>query len=243
MDLPSYDLEKLRPYVQVTEGYQPAFHNFLEKFKLLRRFYTNREAIERITLRGRGRCGRRQCQVPRIALQPGRVVARAGLSVRADVMDWVCAPLRNAQADHDIIVRLIVSIKRDEPETAEESSKPLSSRESLGIVAFDISGDEVNYSARAVRADLSPRPAGRAGIDRSCWRSRATRKTCAKPSNSSEPERIGHGVRCIEDSDVVRLVRDSGVTLEFCPTSNSANRRHPLMGHHPLPDLYRLGSK
>ncbi|HOC21589.1 MAG TPA: hypothetical protein PKL16_08825, partial [Anaerolineae bacterium] len=32
IDLPSYDVEQLRPYVQVTDDY-PDFHRFLEKFK------------------------------------------------------------------------------------------------------------------------------------------------------------------------------------------------------------------
>jgi len=50
-------------------------------------------------------------------------------------------------------------------------------------------------------------------------------------------------VRCIENSDVVRLVRDRGVTLEICPTSNFQTGVMRMMGHHPLPDLYRLGIK
>ena len=33
-------------------------------------------------------------------------------------------------------------------------------------------------------------------------------------------KRIGHGVRSYEDKDVVRRLRETGVTLEICPTSN-----------------------
>ena len=48
VDLPSWDLEELRPYVQVVEKDTPDFHGFLAKFELLRRFYSSREAVWRV---------------------------------------------------------------------------------------------------------------------------------------------------------------------------------------------------
>ncbi len=48
VDLPSMSLEELRPYVQVVED-KPDFLGFLAKFNLLRRFYSSRETVERIT--------------------------------------------------------------------------------------------------------------------------------------------------------------------------------------------------
>ena len=35
-----------------------------------------------------------------------------------------------------------------------------------------------------------------------------------------DPDRIGHGVRATEDSKAMEAVKDSGVVLEVCPTSN-----------------------
>jgi adenosine deaminase len=37
---------------------------------------------------------------------------------------------------------------------------------------------------------------------------------------SLRPDRIGHGILAARDPDLMRLIRDSGVTLEICPTSN-----------------------
>jgi len=39
-----------------------------------------------------------------------------------------------------------------------------------------------------------------------------------------EPERIGHGIRAAQDERVMDLLRDRGVTLEICPSSNLATR-------------------
>ncbi len=35
-----------------------------------------------------------------------------------------------------------------------------------------------------------------------------------------EPDRIGHGVRSVEDEETLKLLRSRGITLEICPTSN-----------------------
>jgi adenosine deaminase len=38
------------------------------------------------------------------------------------------------------------------------------------------------------------------------------------------PERIGHGILAAQDEETMRLVRDAGVVLEICPTSNLLTR-------------------
>ena len=48
-------------------------------------------------------------------------------------------------------------------------------------------------------------------------------------------ERIGHGIRALEDSRTVELLRARGIPLEICPTSNRLTGV-ALAGHpHPLP--------
>jgi adenosine deaminase len=241
VDLPSYDLEKLRPYVQVTEDYQPDFHRFLEKFKLLRLFYTTRQAIERIAYEAVADAAADNIKYLELRFNPV-ALARMQSFQYTDVMDWVWGAVSRAQAEHDIIARLIVSIIRQEPETANQVAEAAIAHRDRGVVALDLSGDEVNYPLkpfvpifyRARQAGLGLNVhAGEAG-------SAANVREAIECIN---PERIGHGVHCIEDSDVVKLVRDRGVTLEICPTSNLQTGVIHSMGHHPLPDLYRLGLK
>jgi len=48
-------------------------------------------------------------------------------------------------------------------------------------------------------------------------------------------ERIGHGVRALEDSSVIQMLVERSIALEICPTSNfltgvaSRERSHPLL--------------
>jgi adenosine deaminase len=53
--------------------------------------------------------------------------------------------------------------------------------------------------------------------------------------------RIQHGVRAVEDDDLVRRLADQGVCLDVCPTSNVAMGVVPELGAHPLPALMAAG--
>jgi adenosine deaminase len=54
-------------------------------------------------------------------------------------------------------------------------------------------------------------------------------------------ERIGHGVRCLEDAQLVRELCDRGIALEVCPTSNVRLGVCPSLAEHPLPRLLEAG--
>jgi adenosine deaminase len=53
--------------------------------------------------------------------------------------------------------------------------------------------------------------------------------------------RIEHGVRAIEDPEVVALLRDKGVALDVCPISNVKLRVVPSPGEHPIKRLIEAG--
>jgi adenosine deaminase len=53
--------------------------------------------------------------------------------------------------------------------------------------------------------------------------------------------RIGHGVRAIEDPELVGELASRGIVLECCPTSNVVLGAFPSYEEHPLPRLRRAG--
>lgn len=53
--------------------------------------------------------------------------------------------------------------------------------------------------------------------------------------------RIGHGIRVLEDPELVREVRGRGIALEVCPTSNVLLGLVPSLAAHPLPLLREAG--
>ena len=56
-----------------------------------------------------------------------------------------------------------------------------------------------------------------------------------------KPQRIGHGVRAVEDPALMQRLADTGVVLELCPGSNIALNVYPDFESHPLRRLRDAG--
>lgn len=54
-------------------------------------------------------------------------------------------------------------------------------------------------------------------------------------------ERIGHGIRILEDPSLVEEVRARGIGLDVCPTSNVMTRSVPSLAEHPLGAMLDAG--
>jgi len=54
-------------------------------------------------------------------------------------------------------------------------------------------------------------------------------------------DRIGHGIRVLEDPNLVAELRERQIPLEVCPTSNVMTKVVPSMELHPLPRLLEAG--
>jgi adenosine deaminase len=55
-------------------------------------------------------------------------------------------------------------------------------------------------------------------------------------------DRLGHGVRCVEDPKVLDLVVSRGIALELCPTSNVSLGVYSDLSSVPLPLLLEAGA-
>jgi adenosine deaminase len=53
--------------------------------------------------------------------------------------------------------------------------------------------------------------------------------------------RVGHGVRAIEDADLVKRLADEQIVLEVCPGSNISLNVFPTWGEHPIDKLRKAG--
>jgi len=56
-----------------------------------------------------------------------------------------------------------------------------------------------------------------------------------------QADRLGHGVRCLDDPKLVDHLREHQIPLEVCPSSNVVLGFAPNLAAHPLPELMRQG--
>ncbi len=59
--------------------------------------------------------------------------------------------------------------------------------------------------------------------------------------NELQADRLGHGVRAIEDPELLALLKTRQIPLEISPTSNVCLHVYRRLAEHPLPHLDRMG--
>lgn len=239
IDLPAYRIEDLRRYVQARND-QPDYHRFLAKFRLLRRFYRNREALERIATEAVADATADHIRYLELRFNP-IALSRAQRFPLQDVAEWVTGAVARAQQTYPITVRLILQIGRDEiPSAAEEILELALTYRARGIVGLDLAGDEVNYPAHR----LAPifRRARQEGLGVTIHAGEAGGAANVRDAILRfHAQRIGHGIHAVENSEVVRLLLERNIALEVCPTSNLQTRAVHSLSHHPLSDMLALG--
>ncbi len=238
IDLPSYDIEYLRRFATVT-GEEPDFHLFLEKFAFLRRFYPTPAAVERVAYEAVADAAADNVKYLELRFNPVALSRQQHFPLD-QVVDWVCASVAQAQRDYDIETALILQIDRSgSVEMGDRIADIAIAKQSQGIVGLDLAGDEVGYPAHRF-ADVFQK-AREAGLGVTVHAGEAGgAENVREAIELLGASRIGHGVRSIENSDVVQLVRQRGVTLEVCPTSNLQTAVVRRFWQHPLPDLLAL---
>jgi len=238
VDLPSWDPEELRPYVQVMDE-PPDFIGFLAKFKLLRRFYSSREAVIRVAYEAIADAAEDNVRYLELRFNPVALALNQGFSFE-EVTDWVILATNQAEADYPIQVRLIVTMNRMEPQYGRELAEIAAAKQDQGIVAIDIAGDEINCSIDKF-VDVF-RWAKKQGLYITAHAAEAGPPQNVRDAiEKLEADRIGHGVRSQEDLSVIDLIKQHRMPLEMCPTSNLQTAIIPKLNKHPIYAFYRLG--
>lgn len=151
-----------------------------------------------------------------------------------------------AQAEFGVEIRWVFDIVRDIPDVQLNRRRAeytlAVSEEGMrdGVVALGLGGGEVGnpperyekWFEKALVVGLRRVPhAGETVGPESVWG--AIRVLGA--------ERLGHGVRSIEDPELVKYLAENHKPLEICPTSNIRLGVYPGLAAHPLRRLYDAG--
>jgi adenosine deaminase len=127
-----------------------------------------------------------------------------------------------------------------ESSVAVDQARLAATRSGRGVVSFGLANDEAigppepyaEAFAIAKEAGLLSTPhAGELAGPASVWGALET----------LDPDRLQHGVRAIEDPELVKRLADSEIVLDVCPTSNLLLSVYPSLAEHPLPQLLDAG--
>lgn len=232
--------EHLRPLVQVGEDQPYTFENFLSKFATLRLFYRSPQVIGRITREAIEDAAIDNIRYLELRFSPAALSKAEGFPL-AEVMDWVVEGTQAGEAAYGVKTRLIASVNRHESvELAEEIAKLAIERQEQGILGFDLAGSEADFSATPFLGLFREvRQAGlKITVHAGEWAGAANVNEAIE---DFQTDRIGHGVRVMEDAATVELAAERGTIFEVCITSNYQSGVVKQLDAHPIKEMLASG--
>jgi adenosine deaminase len=234
------DVLRLSTLVQVQDEDKFTFQNFLSKFNTLRLFYRSPDVIHRITREAVEDAAKDNIRYMELRFTPV-ALSRAERFPLHDVINWVAESAREAAQKHGVIVKLIASVNRHEStDLAEQVAWLATEHLNDGIVALDLAGNEAEFKSEPFYGIF--KEAKQSGLHVTIhageWGPAIHVKEAIEELGA---ERVGHGVRVLEDKNITALARERQTALEVCMTSNYQSGVVDSLEAHPLMKLMDAG--
>jgi adenosine deaminase len=232
--LPADDLEGLRSFYRFTD-----FDHFIRVYFAVSGCLKTVADFELIVYELGSDMARQNIRYAEVTFTPYTNATNTGLPFDEIIGGLNKGRLR-VQAEFGVEMRWILDIVRDHPDSRQQVAQWAISAQDRGVVGLGLGGTERGHPpewfadayALAREAGLHSVPhAGEAAGPASVWSAIQTLSA----------ERIGHGVRSIEDPALVTYLHQHRIPLEVCPTSNVCLGIYASYAEHPLRELWETG--
>jgi adenosine deaminase len=159
------------------------------------------------------------------------------------MIEAIDAGFRSAEQDSLPTVGLCISLLRTQSaDAASEMIETLVALRHPRVVALSIDGNEATAGRTGPRFAEAFRRAAAAGLRRTVHAGESSGPEGVRDAiELLGADRIDHGVRAIEDPELVGLLVDRQIPLGICPTSNLVLGVYPRIADHPIDRLRRAG--
>lgn len=239
LDLPQEE-SQLREQVQIGSAEPKTLPNFLSKFRALRPIYRSPEIIRRVTQEAIEDAAIDNVVYLELRFTPAALSQARDFAI-PEVVEWVIEFAQEAAHQFEIRVGLIASVNRHETvKLAEAVAQIAADHAGEGILGLDLAGNELDFPADSFSFIFNS--AEEAGLKTTVHAGEWTGAESVNQALSSmSATRIGHGVRVMEDLEVVAIARDRRTAFEVCLTSNLHSGVIGGMDEHPLLEMINAG--
>jgi adenosine deaminase len=149
--------------------------------------------------------------------------------------------IRSGLAHDAIDVALICDVTRNfGPEKALESVARFVPWQEYGVIGIGLGGDEQKFAASLFTESFAL--ARREGLHVVAHAGEVDGPSSVRDAiELLGAERIGHGIRAVEDTNLMSLLAERRIPVEVCPTSNHRTGAWPPDQTHPLAELDAAG--
>lgn len=152
----------------------------------------------------------------------------------AETFEAPLAGIKRAEEETGTKTRVIISALRTLPPSVSlDLAHAAIDYKNDGVVAFDLAGAERGHPAKA-HAPAFDYALGH-GLQATCHAGEGAGPYSVKQAlEDCKAKRIGHGVRILEDPELEGFVKENGVALEVCLTSNLHTHTVVDLTQHPI---------
>jgi adenosine deaminase len=214
--------------------------NFLTKFQVLRQFYQSPEIIRRVAYEVIADAALDGLCYVEVMFNPAAHNRMRGYPLD-EVMDWVIESAAQAGRDYDIGWRLIATINRHEdPDLGAQVAALAAKRQQQGVAAVNLAGNEAEFPAAPFKQIFRDAHANGLAVTIHAgeWNGASNVWEAIVDLHA---ERISHGVRVMEDPQVVALAKEQQTLFEVCISSNLQSGVIPSIQQHPLSAMLAAG--
>jgi aminodeoxyfutalosine deaminase len=126
-----------------------------------------------------------------------------------------------------------------DPAIAEECARVCVRYRDRGVVGLGIGGPEKDMSIEPYRTAFAIARDGGLGVVPHSGE--ADGPASMREVLTLDPDRLRHGIRAVEDPDLLAEIVERGLVLDVCPTSNLRTGVVSSLAEHPLPRLRAAG--
>ncbi len=165
---------------------------------------------------------------------------KQGLSLE-QVNKAVLAGLHQAEEEFDIKTAVIIcGLKHLDPATSLELAELAVAFKNKGVVAFDLAGAELGFSALSHKAAIELCQENNLNLTIHAGEAGGA-ENIKEALHKLGAHRIGHGTHLFEDHDLLNYVNDHRIPLEVCLTSNVDTQAVDKLEDHPFKEYLDRG--
>jgi adenosine deaminase len=238
LELPAWDIETLRPFVQVTEP-QPGVMAFIDKFKWMTAILVDYDACRRVAYENVADARQEGLNYVELRFSPWFMASGHSLDPNG-IVEAVCDGVAEGQKDFGLRTNLIGILSRTYgPEIAWKELEALLTQKEH-IVALDLAGDEANYPGELFIDHIHKALSMGWGITIHAGES-AGPQSIWQAVQDLGAVRIGHAVSAIQDPGLMNFLAEREIGVECNLTSNVQTSTVADYASHPIREFLERG--